>query len=315
MIAYLRGLPGPVATMAGWSLIVVLDLVGVSLLGQQYANRPDTFAWFGGAGFEVLVVLVCLVLGARTPTRFLQVVLFLRLPAVLFLAAVGSPIDSLLFGYATSVFVVVYAAYFWHSRLTYFYAAAAAITMLLLGFIPEQIDRVIQTWFVVASLLLLMAMGLNRVVAQQERQARQDPLTRLPNRVALEAYLLVHPRPGRAMQPQALVVIDLDHFKDINDSNGHVAGDTFLRETAAVWSAALRPDDLLFRVGGDEFLLLLPRTSSNDTTLLIARLREISLGPWSYGATEWGDDESFDAAFARADRQMYEDKDRRRADS
>lgn len=310
--AYLRGLPGPVATMAGWSLIVFLDLLGVSLLGGNHANTPDSAAWIAGAVFEIVVVIACLVLGARTPTWFLQVVLFLRLPAVVYLAAVGSPIDSLLFGYATAVFVVVYAAYWWHGWLTYFYATAAALATLLLGFIPEQIDRVVQTWFVVTSLLILMAIGMNRVVGTQERLARQDPLTGLPSRIALDAYLLAHPKPDRTVHPQALVVIDLDRFKDVNDREGHVAGDRFLRETATIWSRAIRPDDLLFRVGGDEFLLILPQTPIETVDVLLARLREMSLGPWSYGSTEWIDGESFDAAFARADRQMYIDKDRRR---
>ncbi|MDI1290483.1 MAG: GGDEF domain-containing protein, partial [bacterium] len=212
VIEYLRRLPGPVAAMAGWSLIVFLDLVAVTWILPQHANHTETQAWVTGAVFELLVVVVCVVAGSRTPLWFLRVVLFARLVSIVFLAAVGCPIDSLLFGYATAVFVVVYAAYFWHNWLTYLYAFAAAITMLLLGFIPETIDRVVQTWFVVTSLLVLMAVGLNRVVGEQERQAKRDSMTGLPNRVALDAYLLAHPRPGRAVEPQSLVVIDLDRF-------------------------------------------------------------------------------------------------------
>jgi diguanylate cyclase (GGDEF)-like protein len=312
MITYLRHLPGPVAAMAGWSLIIFLDLVAVTWIAPQHANPTESAAWITGAAFELVVVVVCVVAGSRTPLWFLRVVLFARLVSVVFLAAVGCPIDSLLFGYATAVFVVVYAAYFWHNWLTYFYAFFAAVAMLLLGFIPETIDRVIQTWFVVTSLLVLMSVGLNRVVREQERQAKRDSMTDLPNRVALDAYLTAHPRPGRAVEPQALVVIDLDRFKDVNDSQGHAAGDRLLRETAAVWRAALRPDDLLFRVGGDEFLLILPQTTTGNADELVARLREVSPGPLSYGVTEWRSNEDFDTAFALADRRMYQDKESRR---
>lgn len=315
MIPILRRMPGPVATMAGWSLVIFVDLVGVSIFAADHANDVESGAWIAGAVFELAVVVACLVLGPRTPDWFLQAVLFLRLASVVFLAAVGCPIDSLLFGYATAVFVVVYAAYWWHGWLTYVYAFAAALTMLVLGFIPEAIDRVIQTWFVVTSLLVLMAVGLNRVVGEQQRQAKRDPLTDLPNRVALDAYLLVHPQPGRAAEPQTLVVIDLDRFKDVNDSQGHAAGDRFLRETARAWRAVLRPDDLLFRVGGDEFLLILPQTTAAQADRLLARLREASPGPLSYGATQWRGEDTFDSAFADADSRMYQDKElRRKAD-
>ncbi len=312
MIGYLRRLPGPVSTMAGWSLIIFIDLLVVAFLVPQHAVEVDGPVWLLGAAFELLVVVLCIGMGARTPVWFLRLVLFSRLVSAVFLAAVGCPIDSLIFGYATAVFVVVYAAYFWHSWWTYLYSFCAAVSMLLLGFIPDKIDRVVQTWFVVTSLLVLMAIGLNRVVGEQERQAKRDPITGLPNRVALDAYLIAHPRPGRAVGPQALVVIDLDHFKDVNDTQGHAAGDKFLRDAATVWRAALRPDDLLFRVGGDEFLLVLPQTTPTDADALVARLREVSPGPLSYGVTEWGSEVSFDAAFAIADRRMYADKSRRR---
>jgi len=312
VIAYLRRMPGPVATMAGWSLIVFFDLLVLTLFAPDHANDVESSAWIAGAVFELVVVAVCVVLSARTPVWFLRAVLFIRLGVVVFMAAVGCPIDSLLFGYATAVFVVVYAAYFWHSWLTYVYAFAAAITTLLLGFIPDTVDRVVQTWFVITSLLVLMSIGLNRVVSEQQRQSKRDPLTGLPNRMALDAYLAAHPRPGRAVEPQALVLIDLDHFKDVNDTQGHAAGDQFLRDSASAWRAALRPDDLLFRVGGDEFLLVLPQTTVEAAGELVSRLREASLGPLSFGATEWRSTDSFDSAFATADGCMYEDKARRR---
>jgi diguanylate cyclase (GGDEF)-like protein/PAS domain S-box-containing protein len=94
---------------------------------------------------------------------------------------------------------------------------------------------------------------------EMEAAASQDPLTGLLNRRALEAdgaTLLADP----AAQPVALLYVDLDDFKIVNDSLGHEAGDVFLCEFAARLQGCTRGPDLLARMGGDEFVLLLPET-------------------------------------------------------
>jgi diguanylate cyclase (GGDEF)-like protein len=115
---------------------------------------------------------------------------------------------------------------------------------------------------------------------QNERElshrAMHDPLTGLANRTTLLTRLAVELHPSHSNDSRtAVVFIDLDHFKRINDSLGHESGDSLLREVAQRLSAALRPHDLLARVGGDEFVAILSDTNSfNDAHAIALRLAE-----------------------------------------
>ena len=94
------------------------------------------------------------------------------------------------------------------------------------------------------------------------RQARTDELTGLANRRALYERCDALLAPGRS-EPVALLLLDLDGFKEVNDSLGHSAGDSLLRAVAARLAEGVRPGDLLARLGGDEFALLLPGTGAS----------------------------------------------------
>ena len=116
------------------------------------------------------------------------------------------------------------------------------------------------------------AMVIDRADAlhQLTDMARTDPLTGLPNRRAWDVGVrqaVVEDRPF------AIAMLDFDHFKQFNDTHGHPAGDRLLKETSAAWRDQLRPDDLLARLGGEEFGLLLPDTDRETATHVIARLR------------------------------------------
>ncbi|MCM2314082.1 MAG: EAL domain-containing protein [Thermoanaerobaculia bacterium] len=107
--------------------------------------------------------------------------------------------------------------------------------------------------------------------AEHERLAYHDPLTGLPNRMLLEdrlrQVLAVRDREGSSC---ALLFVDLDHFKEINDSLGHAAGDELLREVAARINSVLRLSDTLARFGGDEFVVLVPRVTSAEDAMTVA---------------------------------------------
>jgi diguanylate cyclase (GGDEF)-like protein len=118
---------------------------------------------------------------------------------------------------------------------------------------------------------------VSRIRAANRREAlaaRSDPLTGLPNRRAFdERLVLERDRSRRFGRPFALALIDLDGFKAVNDDAGHEAGDRLLREVATALSSCLRDVDVVARVGGDEFAVLLPETNEAETSLILERVR------------------------------------------
>ncbi|MGN6828429.1 GGDEF domain-containing protein [Paucibacter sp. M5-1] len=156
------------------------------------------------------------------------------------------------------------------------------------------------------------------LLAETELLARTDALTALPNRRqffrAAESALAESRASGR---PLALLALDVDHFKRINDSGGHQLGDTVLREVALCCRASLRDSDLAARIGGEEFALLLPGTGLAQAEQLAERLRlaiaELQLPAAvtvSIGCAELAPGmDSADALLARADEALYAAKD------
>jgi diguanylate cyclase (GGDEF)-like protein len=101
-------------------------------------------------------------------------------------------------------------------------------------------------------------------------QAHRDPLTGLANRAALMDRLSALMHPSSEGGPLALLFVDLDHFKRVNDSLGHDLGDELLRLVAARIQGVLRPTDILARLGGDEFVVVLPSTPRRHDAELVA---------------------------------------------
>ena len=154
---------------------------------------------------------------------------------------------------------------------------------------------------------------LSQLNASLRAAAHTDSLTGLLNRTGF-AFAAARQRAmaERRGEPLALAVIDLDDFKAVNDRGGHAAGDRLLVELAGVWTALLRPGDLLARFGGDEFVLLLSGTGEEQVEQLLARLARAHPASWTAGAVLCSDDESLDAAIERADARLYVAKQPRR---
>ena len=154
----------------------------------------------------------------------------------------------------------------------------------------------------------------------------RDPLTRLLNRRALPSVLKRETRLAiRFSRPFVLLMIDLDRFKSINDEHGHAVGDDLLRETARLLSDQARPADLVFRLGGEEFLVLVPESDAVAGQQLAERLRgEIARhtfrpahGPElrvtaSLGAAVHDGHPDFERTMRAADRALYRAKERGR---
>jgi diguanylate cyclase (GGDEF)-like protein len=137
----------------------------------------------------------------------------------------------------------------------------------------------------IACALLAEIVRLRRANVEKHDQQQQltylaltDPLTGLANRRGWQERA-TQILSLRGNWPSCLVLIDLDHFKEVNTQFGMVAGDACLREVAQRLSAAVRKDDLVARLGGDELALLLPSVDPAAAPLLIDRVRA-SIGRW-----------------------------------
>ncbi|MEX0892872.1 MAG: GGDEF domain-containing protein [Gemmatimonadota bacterium] len=109
---------------------------------------------------------------------------------------------------------------------------------------------------------------------RMRERSERDPLTNLRNRRALDAALEQEgPRARRYARSLAVVALDVDHFKPVNDRYGHAAGDAVLRRVAVVLSEGVRDVDVAARVGGEEFVLVLPETSAAAAREVAERLR------------------------------------------
>jgi diguanylate cyclase (GGDEF)-like protein len=160
-----------------------------------------------------------------------------------------------------------------------------------------------------------MALLMMRLVAALREASQIDPLTGLYNRRAIRQALdhawQVH---RRSQQPLALLLVDIDHFKQINDGRGHAAGDQVLIGLAALLQRHARAVDLVGRIGGDECLLLLPGADEDQAAVLAERLRhQVEIGTLgvtvSIGAAQARrGDSSVDMTIARADQALYRAK-------
>ena len=166
------------------------------------------------------------------------------------------------------------------------------------------------------------ARKLHASLADEKRLSLLDALTRIPNRLAYEQRLEDElERFRRFGQPICLATCDIDHFKRVNDSYGHRAGDKVLQVVAESFAASVRSTDFVARYGGEEFVFILPGSTLEDAQALMNRIREkisevgfhfrgtpvsvtVSCGITALRAADAADD-----AFDRADKAMYQAKD------
>lgn len=159
---------------------------------------------------------------------------------------------------------------------------------------------------------------LQAQVVNVERLSHTDVLTQIANREKVNIELAKEvARSQRYSHPLSLIFFDINHFKRINDTHGHNAGDEVLVVLAKTVAANLQSIDCLARWGGDEFLILLPCSDLEQALNVALKLRavigatrfvnDIDLS-CSFGVVEYQTGETMDALFQRADQSMYQDK-------
>jgi diguanylate cyclase (GGDEF)-like protein/putative nucleotidyltransferase with HDIG domain len=179
------------------------------------------------------------------------------------------------------------------------------------AFLPRDVE-LLETYAAQAAI----AVNNARLYAAQEELALRDPLTGLRNHRAFHETLADElERCRRYGADLSVAVLDLDGFKKVNDASGHADGDRVLREVSVALAASCRTSDRAFRVGGDEFALVLPNTAQGDAQVVAERAQRAiaAVDPRigaSFGIAAWPDDGgSRDVLVAHADAALYAMKD------
>jgi len=243
----------------------------------------------------VLYVVVAFLLGEATGganSVYEQLVL---LP-VLWLAVYGSALELALGLFAVAAVLVLPVAMPGASHQDMMRAAILMMVAVILAFAVNRLLRQIRQRATGGALWLL---------------AMTDELTGIANRRAWNEHLTLALQAGGPSAPVCVAVLDVDHFKEFNDSHGHQGGDRFLKELTALWRARLRDSDVLARLGGDEFAVLLPTCAMATAEPVVGRLCADLPGgnTCSAGLVEWDGQESAEALIARADSALYRAKD------
>jgi len=196
--------------------------------------------------------------------------------------------------------------------------------------VQSGIDYVL-TWKIVggAAVLLLIAVYWNRKLSRMNRElyrlnrelrrlSMTDPLTGLFNRMKIDDTLDSElQRARRYGQGFGLIMVDIDHFKQVNDAHGHQAGDTVLTELAGILQGQIRATDTAGRWGGEEFIVVCPQTDEAGTAKLGEELRQrieahvfpvIGQVTASFGVAAWRAEDRVEDLVGRADAALYESK-------
>lgn len=210
------------------------------------------------------------------------------------------------------------------------YFAASSRNEVIYGALDKRIGNIL-FYFPLAILLIILIinfftfkslgkviMGLEKAKDKYKRNALNDCLTNTFSRDYFDEYVKKHQR-HLFKQPLAVAMVDVDNFKSINDTYGHLMGDSVLKEIAAVLKSSVRKWDVVIRYGGDEFLLLFRDCNLKKSQEILRRaakeimnIKRFDFGiDMSYGVAEVKNKEELLSAIQRADSNMYKMKNSR----
>lgn len=242
----------------GYMLLTYGGLLGIEVARWLVPGRNDVLAWIFAFTLAVPVSGIVRLLWANAPEWFRRrrITQFLLVFPVVLTVAV-------LLVRAAMMTLTPHPADFNFENATLFIIGATTAFQVCLGFFNFS----------------LFALVLGAMIRRLDNLSSRDQLTGLKNRrVMLELLTAEHTRFLRGGHPYALVMMDLDHFKQVNDRYGHWAGDKALRTLGRRLLTAVRDSDAIARFGGDDFLLLLPDTDLADACKQAERLRAVVCG-------------------------------------
>ncbi|MEO7126321.1 MAG: GGDEF domain-containing protein [Nakamurella sp.] len=297
--------------VSGVLFVVGTILVLIAMRGQpEWAQMNRTAVYVSSAIF-VLAGLIQTAIGARVPA-------IVGYPILSF-AIVGTAYAQVMTDPATTSGQAVAMPYLWIVVVAAMYCtvAATALQVLLVGAAYGAALAVTHTevwlpqWIMVFGTCIVVAAVVGGLSHELRQRAYTDVLTGVANRRSLMLRLgqEIDNATRRGTQ-LAVLLIDLDKFKELNDAHGHAAGDAALVDCARAWQAELRSDDFLARLGGDEFFAVLPRCDNTASRKIAERMLAALSGlaiplACSIGMTEFRTGDTADTLLHRTDQAMY----------
>jgi diguanylate cyclase (GGDEF)-like protein len=290
-------LPRAITTRAAWRLAGLLFIAGsiTTIPGTLLLDEPVEPWKFAFTAFGVLTGLVCLAVPwRRIDERWLMLV-----PAVAIVDVAGAiAITHFVFSYLY-FFVAIYVALVLPGRrqMAPFLVLICLALLAPLAYDDAPIRETLLGPLVIAPAVVLTALVVAQLTSGLEasrdayrRLSSQDALTGVGNyRSMMERLHHETARHARRRREFALITLDLDNFKQVNESQGHLVGDLLLTTVGSTLDLKVRTEDTVFRQGGDEFSVVAPETDRDQAILLANRLeqalRRISSGEVRLGAT------------------------------
>lgn len=324
--------------------IIAFTIAVIYVLQQVYLPGDHPFPWIGTAYIilfsalaagSALFFLVYHWLHERVPLRFESIIVYGYAFFMVLVTTFLTNIDLIYNREYTGMFVGLITVCVILSAPAMLYTALASVSLILFSmghfilfpgqgldsFLPglvnaavsAAIGAIIQGGRTHNEVLKLHLQDLNRELREY---SFRDPLTGARNRRFLMEYLeqqrLFELRHAMGL---CIIILDIDHFKRVNDTLGHPVGDVVLKDLANVGQGCLRDSDMLARYGGEEFIAVLPKTNLQDAMMVAERLRAgvefhtFAGVPWtvtaSFGVAEMRKDESIESLISRADIALY----------
>ena len=308
-----RELAGDVGTAAVQArALAVFFAAGAALswAALLLPHPPEVTWWLSAAisGLGLPTALALFWVGDRLPNAAFHLLLAGGTVMITAGVVVSAGSDASITTSTYYVWVALYAAYFfsWRAAAAHVGLAGALYAGALLA---VGLPAPASIWVIVMGTVFVAGTVTGWLSEQMRALAHTDVLTGLPNRLALAGLLGREiARAQRTGLPLCVAVVDLDHFKSVNDTHGHEMGDRVLAGVADRWRAALRGSDILARYGGDEFVVILPSCPVPEATSVLERLVLSSKPGASAGVSTWSAGDTPDRLLARADGALYEAK-------